>query len=100
MSTARELALKASTRQQAEFKVRNAANEPSHTSFDDVMVALDRQHLGSIRVKDGVTTQTCTPEEIDMAMAQKKALDPNREAEARRAHIAEVNTPPYFMGGC
>lgn len=99
MSTTRELALKASTRQQAAYKQLNAANDPARTTFDAVMAALDRQHLGRVVADGGCVEQTCTPEEIDMAMHQRKLDDPNREAEARRAHIAEVNTPPYFMGG-
>jgi hypothetical protein len=98
MSTAREMALRASTRQQAEFKVRNAANEPSHTSFDDVMAALDRQHLGRIVANGGHVEQTCTPEEIDMAMHQRKLADPNREAEAFRTHVAEVNLRSLIGG--
>lgn len=74
---------KASERQQAAFKVQNAANDPARTSFDDIDRMLDECHLGrKVRAKDGTATQRATPEELEEAKRLQREF-PDRESLAR-----------------
>lgn len=74
----------ASRRQQRATKIRQ--------SMDDVIAALDRQHLGRVVVDhQGRVSQSATAEEVDMAMHLRKQEDPYREREARRALEEQVD---------
>lgn len=92
----RAAAFKASTRQQAAYKALNAANDPARTTFDDVLAAMDRCHLGRIDAKPAEVKQTCTPEEIDQALHADK-LD-NGYAKRNEARAVELERK-YLMGG-
>lgn len=88
MSTARELALKASTRQQAAFKELNAANDPARTTMDQVIESMERDgHVGRIEA---------SPKAVKHFTEQEWALEQERRARERELNPGRAC---YSIGG-